>query len=73
LAWNCRHLANPHLQKGLRTFMVGRGLVLPEICTRLILREIERMKANPILEEVFRFLTFPLGGASPLALRCPSD
>jgi len=33
LTWNCRHLANPHLQKGLRTFIAGRGLVLPEICT----------------------------------------
>jgi len=33
LTWNCRHLANPHLQKGLRTFMAARGLVLPEICT----------------------------------------
>jgi len=33
LTWNCRHLANPHLQKKLRAFMAGRGLVLPEICT----------------------------------------
>ena len=33
LTWNCRHLANPHLQKGLRTFMAGHRLVLPEICT----------------------------------------
>ena len=33
LTWNCRHLANPYLQKELRTFMAGRGLVLPEICT----------------------------------------
>jgi predicted nucleic acid-binding protein len=33
LTWNCRHLANPHLQKGLRTFMAGHKLVLPEICT----------------------------------------
>jgi len=33
LTWNCRHLANPHLQKSLRAFMAGRGLVLPEICT----------------------------------------
>ncbi len=33
LTWNSRHLANPHLQKGLRTFMAARGLVLPEICT----------------------------------------
>ena len=33
LTWNCRHLANPHLQKRLREFMAGRGLLLPEICT----------------------------------------
>ena len=33
LTWNCRHLANPHLQKKLRAFMAVRGLVLPEICT----------------------------------------
>ena len=33
LTWNCRHLANPHLQKKLRAFMAARGLVLPEICT----------------------------------------
>jgi hypothetical protein len=33
LTWNCRHLANPHLQKSLRGFMVAHGLTLPEICT----------------------------------------
>ena len=33
LTWNCRHLANPHLQKQLRAFMAARGLTLPEICT----------------------------------------
>lgn len=33
LTWNCRHLANPHLQKQLRALMAARGLVLPEICT----------------------------------------
>jgi len=33
LTWNCRHLANPHLQKNLRALMAKRGLVLPEICT----------------------------------------
>ena len=33
LTWNCRHLANPHLQKNLRAFMTNRGLTLPEICT----------------------------------------
>ncbi len=35
LTWNCRHLANPHLQKKLRAFMARRGLTLPEICTPL--------------------------------------
>ena len=54
LTWNCRHLANPHLQKGLRTFMAGHRLVLPEFAHPLILREIKPMKANPILEEVWR-------------------
>lgn len=33
LTWNCRHLANPHLQKQLRALMAKRGLTLPEICT----------------------------------------
>jgi predicted nucleic acid-binding protein len=33
LTWNCRHLANPHLQKRLRAFMAARALALPEICT----------------------------------------
>lgn len=33
LTWNCRHLANPHLQKQLRALMAARGLTLPEICT----------------------------------------
>jgi hypothetical protein len=33
LTWNCRHLANPHLQKQLRELMAKRGLTLPEICT----------------------------------------
>ena len=33
LTWNCRHLANPHLQKQLRAFITERGLTLPEICT----------------------------------------
>jgi hypothetical protein len=27
------YLTKPHLQKGLRTFMAARRLVLPEICT----------------------------------------
>jgi hypothetical protein len=35
LTWNCRHLANPHLLKRLRSFMADRQLVLPEICTPL--------------------------------------
>lgn len=33
LTWNCRHLANPHLQKQLRALMAARSLTLPEICT----------------------------------------
>ena len=33
LTWNCRHLANPHLQKQLRALMTARCLMLPEICT----------------------------------------
>jgi hypothetical protein len=33
LTWNCRHLANPHLQKPLRGVMAARGLPMPEICT----------------------------------------
>jgi hypothetical protein len=33
LTWNCRHLANPHIMRGLRKFIAGRGLTLPEICT----------------------------------------
>lgn len=33
LTWNCRHLANPHLHKPLRSFMTARRLALPEICT----------------------------------------
>jgi hypothetical protein len=26
LTWNCRHLANPHLQKQLRAVMAARGI-----------------------------------------------
>ncbi len=33
LTWDCKHLANPHLLGGLRKFMAGHGLVLPEVCT----------------------------------------
>jgi predicted nucleic acid-binding protein len=39
LTWNCRHLANPHLQKALRAFMAAHGLTLPEICTPIELAE----------------------------------
>ena len=39
LTWNCRHLANPHLQKQLRSFMAAHGLTLPEICTPVELAE----------------------------------
>jgi hypothetical protein len=33
LTWNCRHLANPHIQRALRAFVARRGLAMPEICT----------------------------------------
>ena len=33
LTWNCRHLANPLILRQLRTFMIARGLTLPEVCT----------------------------------------
>jgi predicted nucleic acid-binding protein len=41
LTWNCRHLAmaNPHLQKPLRSFMAAHGLTLPDICTPIELAE----------------------------------
>lgn len=39
LTWNCRHLANPHLQKSMRAFMAAHGLTLPEICTPIELAE----------------------------------
>jgi len=39
LTWNCRHLANPHLQKQLRSFMAAHGLNLPEICTPIELAD----------------------------------
>lgn len=39
LTWNCRHLANPHLQKQMRSFMAAHGLSLPEICTPIQLAE----------------------------------
>jgi predicted nucleic acid-binding protein len=39
LTWNCRHLANPHLQKQMRRFMAAHGLTLPEICTPIELAE----------------------------------
>jgi hypothetical protein len=39
LTWNCRHLANPHLQKQLRALLTARGLSLPEICTPMNLED----------------------------------
>ena len=32
-------VANPHLQKQLRSFMAAHGLALPEICTPIELAE----------------------------------
>jgi hypothetical protein len=52
--WNCRHLANPHLLGKFREFAGRHGLTLPEICTPEELMEYKTMKADPILEEVWR-------------------
>ncbi len=54
VTWNCRHLANPHLLRGLRAFMAARELELPEICTPIEMGGDWRMKPDPILEEVWR-------------------
>ena len=39
MAWNCKHIANPHIQKTLRRVAQKFGLELPAICTPLILLE----------------------------------
>jgi len=33
LTWNCRHIANPHKQQGIRACLAGHGLAMPVICT----------------------------------------
>lgn len=39
LTWNCKHIANPHIQKTLRRVAQKFGLDLPAICTPLVLLE----------------------------------
>ncbi len=33
LTWNCRHIANPELQRNIAAFLERKGLFLPFICT----------------------------------------
>lgn len=33
LTWNCRHIANPELQRSIAVFIEPKGLFLPFICT----------------------------------------
>lgn len=33
LTWNCRHIANPHNQRGIRACLAGHGFEMPVICT----------------------------------------
>jgi hypothetical protein len=33
VTWNCRHIANPHVQNRLRRVADDLGFVLPVICT----------------------------------------
>jgi hypothetical protein len=33
LTWNCRHIANPEIQRGISRFLEQQGLFLPFICT----------------------------------------
>ena len=33
LTWNCRHIANPELQRGIAAYLERTGLCLPFICT----------------------------------------
>ncbi len=33
LTWNCRHIANPELQRKIAAFLEEKGLFLPFICT----------------------------------------
>jgi hypothetical protein len=34
LTWNCRHIANPHIQDRIRACISRHGIDLPVICTR---------------------------------------
>ena len=33
LTWNCRHIANPEIQRGIAEYLEQIGLFLPFICT----------------------------------------
>jgi len=33
LTWNCRHIANPEMQRGIAEYLDRIGLYLPFICT----------------------------------------
>jgi hypothetical protein len=33
LTWNCRHIANPEMQRGIAAYLDQIGLFLPFICT----------------------------------------
>ena len=33
LTWNCRHIANPEIQRGIAAYLEQVGLFLPFICT----------------------------------------
>ncbi len=33
LTWNCRHIANPEIQRGIAEHLEQLGLILPFICT----------------------------------------
>ena len=33
LTWNCKHIANPHIRKWIRSRLAGHGLEMPVICT----------------------------------------
>jgi predicted nucleic acid-binding protein len=33
VTWNCRHIANPELQRNIATYLEKKGLFLPFVCT----------------------------------------
>jgi len=33
LTWNCKHIANPEIQRNIALFLKEQGLYLPFICT----------------------------------------